>query len=83
MTKTPHLILNPTLICQDDLLTVKNAEGTFQNTGYVIKNESGSIIRKGSISNNLFGFQMRIIGLKVGFYQFIMGDQQEVFQVVQ
>jgi hypothetical protein len=82
MPKHQNLILNPTMVHQDSLLTIQNTEGSFQNNNYIIKNENGSVIRKGNISNSFFGFQLRVVGFKTGFYQFIMGDQQENFQVV-
>jgi len=82
MTKNQNLILNPTLVHQDSLLTIQNTEGSFQNNNYMIKNESGAVIRKGNISNTFFGFQLRIVGLKAGCYHFIMGDQKESFQVI-
>jgi hypothetical protein len=82
MPKHQNLILHPTMVQQDSLLTIQNIEGAFQNNNYIIKNETGSIIRKGNISNSFFGFQLRVVGFKTGLYQFIMGDQQENFQVV-
>jgi hypothetical protein len=82
MPKHQNLILKPTMVHQDSLLTIQNAEGAFENNNYIIKNENGSVIRKGNISNSFFGFQLRVVGFKIGYYQFIMGDQQENFQVV-
>lgn len=82
MPKNQNLILHPILVHQDSLLTIQNTDGAFQNNNYIIKNENGSVVRKGNISNSFFGFQLRVVGFKTGFYQFIMGDQQENFQVV-
>jgi hypothetical protein len=82
MPNHQNLILHPTLVNQDSLLTIQNAEGAFQNNNYIIKNETGSVVRKGNISNSFLGFQLRVVGFKTGCYQFIMGDQQEKFQVV-
>ena len=60
MSKTQPLILNPTVIHCDELLTIKNSEGKFNDAAYVIQNESGSVIRKGSITISSFTFQLRI-----------------------
>ena len=82
MSKTQPLILNPTVIHCDELLTIKNSEGKFNDAAYVIQNESGSVIRKGSITISSFTFQLRIIGFQTGYYKFIMGDQQHAFRVI-
>ena len=82
MNKTQLIILSPTHVEQNDILTIHTTAGAFRDTGYVIKNESGNIIRKGSIACNLFEFKLRIVGIQSGIYKFIMGDQQEIFKVV-
>jgi hypothetical protein len=82
MSKPQMLILNPMMVHQDSLLTIQNTEGHFENNDYIIKNEFGIVIRKGNLSNSFFGFQIRIIGMKSGFYHFIMGNQSKQFQVI-
>lgn len=82
MTKPQMLILNPMMVHQDSLLTIQNTEGHFDDNEYVIKNEIGTVIRKGYLSNSFFGFQIRIIGMKSGFYHFIIGNQSKQFQVI-
>lgn len=82
MTKPQMLILNPMMVHQDSLLTIQNTEGHFDDNEYVIKNEFGTVIRKGYLSNSFFGFQIRIIGMKSGFYHFIIGNQSKQFQVI-
>ena len=82
MNRNQLLILSPTNVQQNDVLTIHTTTGTFHDTGYMIKNESGNIIRKGSIACNLFEFKLRIVGIQSGVYKFIMGDQQEIFQVL-
>ena len=82
MNKNQLLILSPTHVQQNDVLTIHTTTGVFRDTGYIIKNESGNVIRKGSIACNLLEFKLRIVGIKSGVYKFIMGDQQEIFQVV-
>jgi len=82
MSNTTHLILHPMIVEQNHLLTVQKTDGSFKQQGYVIKTKTGHILRKGCITNSMNPLQLRMVGMKSGSYFFVMGDEQEEFQVI-
>ncbi|MEI2747190.1 MAG: hypothetical protein V9E88_00340 [Ferruginibacter sp.] len=80
MSKRP-LVISPMQLQQNDVLTVYSPDGNFRDNDYMITNEEGRVIRKGSISANLSEFKLRIVGLKAGVYRLVMGQYQEKFIV--
>lgn len=82
MYPAKNLNVYPTLVHPEDLLTVKTSDGFFSGSNYLIKNESGRIIRKGTLCSNLIELKLRIIGMKTGVYYFILGELQERFEIV-
>ena len=80
MSKRP-LVISPIQLQQNDVLTVYSPDGNFRDHDYMITNEEGRVIRKGSVSANLSEFKLRIVGLKAGVYRLIMGQYQEKFIV--
>ena len=80
MSKRP-LVISPIQLQQNDVLTVYSPDGNFRDNDYMITNEEGRVIRKGSVSANLNEFKLRIVGLKAGVYRLVMGQHQEKFIV--
>ena len=82
MNSKHHFTLTPVKVLQNETLTVHTDTGQFPENGYVITNEDGRVIRKGSISSNLAEFKLRIVGLQSGVYKLVMGTHQEKFLVM-
>jgi len=82
MTNKPVVILSPTHVELNEILTVKSGSAQFNENGYMITDESGRLIRKGAITRGIDEFKLCIVGFKTGVYQLTIGQVIEKFTVL-
>jgi hypothetical protein len=81
MKDKSRVIVTPKSLPQNEILTIRTVCDYFPDKNYVITDEGGRIIRKGSISHGINEFKLCMVGLKTGAYRLIMGQQEEKFNV--
>ncbi len=77
-----ELTITPTRVLQNATLTIRSESNHFPEPQYTISDESGRIIRKGSVNQHIGEFKLSMVGLSVGSYQFRMGLVQEKFIII-
>ena len=81
MTTKPILVI-PSQVLINAQLTIRSADNPFTENAYVITNEIGKVIRKGSISSGNHEFCLSMVGMATGVYRIIVGQVQEKFTVI-
>lgn len=80
--KTTPIVVIPSHVPTNSRLTIRSATDTFTENGYIITDELGKIIRKGSISNGINEFCLSVVGMTAGVYRVTVGQVQEKFTVI-
>ena len=80
--KTTPILVSPTQVPSNARLTIRSATDAFSENAYIITDEVGRIIRKGSISKNLNEFCLCVAGMAAGVYRVTVGQVQEKFTVI-
>lgn len=76
------IYVSPAQVLLNTCLHVKTSSNSFPETEYRITDESGRVVRKGSVCERISEFSLSMVGIKTGVYRFIMGAVQEKFVVV-
>jgi len=82
MNNQLQVILSPRQLELNEILTVRSASESFPEINYMIKDESGRLIRKGAISSGTYEFKLCIMGIKSGVYSMNIGQTMEHFTVI-
>jgi hypothetical protein len=82
MNCKPQVILSPSQVELNEILTIRSANDPFNEKDYIITDESGRLMRKGAIANGISEFKLCIVGFKTGVYRFTMGQVIEKFTVM-
>ncbi len=82
MNNQLQVILSPRQLELNEILTVRSASESFPEINYMIKDESGRLIRKGAISSGTCEFKLCIMGIKSGVYSMNIGQTMEHFTVI-
>ena len=82
MNSKPQVILSPSNVEPNAILTVRSANNPFNEINYIITDETGRLIRKGAIAKGLFEFKLCIVGFKTGDYRLTIGHAMEKFTVM-
>ncbi len=82
MNSNQQVILSPSQVELNAILTVRSASNQFNDMDYVITDETGRLIRKGAISKGINEFKLCIVGFKTGVYKLAIGQVIEKFTVM-
>ena len=82
MKPVPQLILSPRQLETFDTLVVRSATSTFNEYHYIITDDGGKIMRKGTIHKAINEFKLCIVGFKSGQYHIHIGEAAERFTVL-
>ena len=80
--KNQYLIVSPLQVPINATVTIRSSENSFPDNGYMIMDEKGRTIRKGSISKGNNEFCLSVVGMSTGVYNLIVGQEQEQFTVL-
>lgn len=80
--KTTPIVLIPTHVPSNARLTIRSATDAFTENAYIITDELGKIIRKGSISKGINEFCLSVVGMATGVYRVTVGQVEEKFTVI-
>lgn len=72
----------PSKVLAGTKFTVQSGQEPFTENVYIIKNQSGKIIRKGSISKGNSEFYLSVAGMATGVYRIEIGLRQDSFTVI-
>ena len=79
--KNTAIVVSPTRVPVNATITIR-ANETFPDNTYQITDESGKMLRRGSISKNICEFYLSVAGMSTGNYRLVMGSLQERFKVI-
>lgn len=79
--KNQEINLYPTCLNQEGPLHVQITDGNFPEREYCIINQTGNVIRKGTIGSSTSSFSLRISGFQQGEYVFVMCKQKIKFYI--
>ncbi len=82
MDSKQQVILSPSQVELNAILTVRSASNQFHDMDYVITDDAGKLIRKGAISKGINEFKLCIVGFKTGVYRLTIGHVIEKFTVM-
>jgi hypothetical protein len=82
MNNTAQVIVSPRQVELNEILTIRSANDPFDANGYVITDETGRLMRKGSIVQGISEFKLCIVGFKTGVYRLAIGHNIEKFTVM-
>lgn len=81
MQKPPLVKITPRQIDNKGILTISCDTQAFTSQDYRITDESGRVIRQGTISSGLQEIKLFIVGFRTGNYQLIIGSESLRFSV--
>lgn len=79
--KNTQILISPTQVPTDARINICAASNIFTGT-YLITNESGKIVRRGTISSGINEFYLSIVGMAAGNYYVSIGAVREKFTVI-
>ena len=77
--KNQHLIVSPLQVPYNAIVTIRSAENTFPDNGYMITDQNGRTVRKGAIAKGMTEFCLSVVGMATGVYNLTVGQVQEQF----
>lgn len=77
MVDHPELTVSPAKLGLNETITVRSGTANFPQRHYTLSDESGRIVRKGSVNDHIAEFKLCMVGLATGVYNFSMGKVQE------
>lgn len=80
--KNPPIVLSPTQVPADARIFIRTAPEIWNENSYVITNESGKTVRKGTISSGIKEFYLSVVGMASGNYYVSVGAVKERFTVI-
>ena len=82
MNPENRLFLSPSQLEIFDTLVIRSAAPTFNEIRYIITDDNGKIMRKGTIQKAINEFKLCIVGFKSGNYKISIGQAAESFTVI-
>ncbi len=81
MQKSSLVKLSPRQIDNNGILTISSDPQAFSSLVYRITDESGRVIRQGTITNGLHELKLFIVGFRAGIYHVHIGHESLRFTV--
>ena len=81
MKNTP-IVISPSQVPADARIIIRTASDLFNGNSYVITNESGKTVRRGTISSGIKEFYLSVVGMSLGNYYVSVGAVREKFTVI-
>jgi len=80
--KPSPIVVYPSNVPTNARITIRASTDHFPENMYLITDESGKVIRKGSISTGMKEFCLSVVGMMPGCYRLYVGNVQEKFTVL-
>lgn len=80
--KNPPLVISPNQVPANARIFIRRASDICDSNSYVITNESGKTVRKGTISSGMQEFYLSVVGMASGEYYVSVGTLREKFTVI-
>lgn len=80
--KNAPIVISPNQVPADARIIIRTAADLFNDTSYIITNETGKTVRRGRISSGIKEFYLSVVGMTTGNYYVSVGAVREKFTVI-